>query len=341
MVVTNAIELPRDQYLHPTAPNEWWWHIGTLGAGDRVFGFEINAAMRSMFGQTISFTEIMLTDVQGQIHYEKTTVIPFDPAWAESDQTKPWYCRLTAANGDGSVSMTALASNIESMTVSASFVDAASGETVSFDLNMRQEGQPLLVWGDGVSPKPVGSGTDALQVYNYYYSFTNLQASGTITVGSETYQVKGVTWMDHEYGAFASSQAWVLQDAQLDNGVHLSSFFASTPPVEGQQTPSFVTILTPDGNSTFFNSLTTPLGPLWKSPEGVSYCLTYQVDIEDVGACLTFVSSMPDQEFASQYAPVYEGVATVAGHYGADAVRGTGWIEQALGPLQAKATAVP
>ena len=69
MVVTNAIELPRDQYLHPTAPNEWWWHIGTLGAGDRVFGFEINAAMRSMFGQTISFTEIMLTDVQGQIRY--------------------------------------------------------------------------------------------------------------------------------------------------------------------------------------------------------------------------------------------------------------------------------
>jgi predicted secreted hydrolase len=227
------------------------------------------------------------------------------------------------------------ASDFQTMKVAASFVDAASGETISFDLAMRQQGQPLLVWGDGVSPQPVGSGTDPLQIYNYYYSFTNLQASGTISIGSEVFQVLGTTWMDHEYGAFASAQAGVLQDAQLNNGVHLSSFFSSITPVEGQQTPSHVTILSPDGNSTFYNSLTTPLGPVWKSAEGVSYCLTYQVDIPDADACLTFVSSMPDQEFASQYAPVYEGVATVTGHYAGQAVSGTAWIEQALGPLTA------
>ena len=39
-----VLTLPKDMYLHLGAPTEWWWHIGTLRAGNRTFGFEINAA---------------------------------------------------------------------------------------------------------------------------------------------------------------------------------------------------------------------------------------------------------------------------------------------------------
>jgi hypothetical protein len=57
----SAIFLPADQYLHRGAPTEWWWHVGTLQSGDRIFGFEINAAAFSDRGY--AFSQIMLTDV--------------------------------------------------------------------------------------------------------------------------------------------------------------------------------------------------------------------------------------------------------------------------------------
>jgi predicted secreted hydrolase len=91
-----VLRLPQDMYLHPGAPTEWWWHIGTLTAGERVFGFEINAA--SFEGQGFAFTQIMLTDVATGRHYKRTTpYVPsvFDPdRWAQSDASQDWYARL-------------------------------------------------------------------------------------------------------------------------------------------------------------------------------------------------------------------------------------------------------
>jgi predicted secreted hydrolase len=92
-----VLKMPQDMYLHIGAPTEWWWHIGTLQAGSRVFGFEINAASFARSG--LAFTQIMLTDVATQRHFQRTTVfVPpflFDPnGWAESDPGKPWRARL-------------------------------------------------------------------------------------------------------------------------------------------------------------------------------------------------------------------------------------------------------
>ncbi|MFO1313942.1 MAG: lipocalin-like domain-containing protein [Burkholderiales bacterium] len=91
-----VLRLPQDMYLHEGAPTEWWWHIGTLRAGERVFGFEINAA--SFEGQGFAFTQVMLSDVARDRHYQRTTpFVPlvFEPRrWAESDPAKDWYARL-------------------------------------------------------------------------------------------------------------------------------------------------------------------------------------------------------------------------------------------------------
>ncbi len=93
-----VLRLPQDMYLHLGAPTEWWWHIGTLRAGERVFGFEINAA--SFEGQGFAFTQVMLSDVARNAHYQRTT--PFVPpvfapsGWAQSDPSKSWYAHLGA-----------------------------------------------------------------------------------------------------------------------------------------------------------------------------------------------------------------------------------------------------
>jgi predicted secreted hydrolase len=99
-----GIHLPADQYMHPGAPTEWWWHVGTLKAGDRTFGFEIDAASFAGYSTTpFAFTQIMLTDVSNDKHYQQTT--PYIPpalfnvdTWAQQDATKDWVVQLGDPN---------------------------------------------------------------------------------------------------------------------------------------------------------------------------------------------------------------------------------------------------
>src|SRR4051812_5901535 len=257
VAVTNAIELPRDQYAHVGAPSEWWWHIGTVRSGDRVFGFEMNATGRP--DGNYGFTQIMVSDILCQAHYQATSgVLPLPTDWAESDPSKDWSVKLAGTiGGNGAIAMQGAPGNCFDMQVDAQFFDATSGTPVSLSMRFVQDGQPLLVWGTGVH-EVNPDGKTPLEQNNYYYSFTRLAASGTITIAGEVWPVEGLTWMDHEYGWFGKGTNWVLQDAQLDNGVHLSSFAVGATPQVGVPYDSFTSILWPDGNTTFVKSVTTP-----------------------------------------------------------------------------------
>jgi len=321
------IELPQDHYAHPDQPTEWWWNIGTLRCGDRVFGFEItvNAHSVARDGQPpINFTEIMLTDVASGAHYQKTAGGLYAPDWAESDPAKDWYARMPAPDENGGgVSMTAPAADPLSMRVSAGFIDAATSMKIGFDLQLVQKGPPLIVFGTGRVAAP------APPQYNYYYSLAHLRASGTIRLGLETFEVEGTTWMDHEYGAFPSGTAWCLQDMQLDNGVHLSNFAAHIPPALDQEMASKATLLI-DGVSTFVDSRTTPRAPTWLSAKGTLYFLVWDVEIcAPVAASLRVTSLVAAQQFPDGPG-VYEGVASVVGTWDGKKVTGTAWNEQRI-----------
>jgi predicted secreted hydrolase len=409
----SAIHLPADQYMHPGAPTEWWWHVGTLEAGDRTFGFEINAA--SFAAEGFGFTQVMLTDVTNARHYERTT--PFVPpvlfdagTWAQQDVTKEWSVQLgdassplsaiavtaggsgytssptvTIAGGGGTgaaaiplldattgavsevvvvnpgtgytseptitisggggtgatayaypsyVTMSAPSGDpTEDMAVSALLDDETTQSVVSFDLTLSQQGPPFIVWGTGVKPAPGTTGTP-LQTNNYYYSLTHLQASGSISIDGESFDVTGVTWMDHEYGYFGTSTSpvkWILQDMQLDDGVSISNYAVIDPTTLrlNQATASNATIQRADGITYYVPTVVTPIGRTWLSPaSGSTYFLQLQVDIPGFDATLVATSLVDAQEFPVTGSSVYEGVAGATGTFEGHEVSGSAWIEQ-------------
>lgn len=85
MPVSPYITLPLDQYPHPGAPAEWWWHVGTLSAGSRTFGFEISAGgfLTSATVPAFLMANIMLTDVETGTHFQQLSAYPWDATWAE------------------------------------------------------------------------------------------------------------------------------------------------------------------------------------------------------------------------------------------------------------------
>ena len=337
-VLLPVILLPKDQFAHEGAPTEWWWHVGTLASADgRTFGFEINATGMSQYG----FTQIEITDVQKQINYQQVTpIVPLPSNWAEHDPTKPWRVNLGGTT-NGAISMQAINNNPLNMSVEAILLDAATSTPCKLSLQLCQEGWPLLVWGTGckeVNPE----GTTPLTKNNYYYSLTRLKASGYLIIGTEKIEVTGLTWMDHEYGAFpegspVAPDIWLLQDMQLSNGVHLSNYtnFGALPE-ENVPMNSHATVLGADGKSTFVDSVTTPLGPLYVSKKGVTYYTNFKVYINSPGfltAEFTVTSLMPAQVFVDpgKDPDVYEGVANCSGMFNESPVSGTAWIEQNLG----------
>lgn len=337
-----AIHLPLDQYGHKYedhgvtkyAPTEWWWHIGTLkevGGQQRTFGFEINAA--NLF--STGLLQISLTDVSKNAHYQKSATITNCPVdWAAYDPSKDWFVKLRD-DSDTSITMNAPKSAPTDMKVNASFNDA-SGTTCSFDLKLKQEGEPLLVWGTGVHV--VNSNKTApLEKNNFYYSLTNLQASGTIKMlkgdSAETIEVEGVTWMDHEYGAFPPNTKWILQDIQLENGVQLSNFaIVKQQLYPGEVLASNASILI--GGESYFIPTKLKLSEVEKVDEKYYFmALNIEIDYEELGitANLTVKSLVVDQVFCGPgNADIYEGVASVSGTYNNKAVSGSAWSEQNL-----------
>ena len=410
-----VLRLPDDMYRHDGAPTEWWWHTGTLRAGDRVFGFEINAA--SFTGQHFAMTQVSLSDVSAARHYERTQV--YGPApfgvfdvrqWAEGDPAKDWYARLgdpgwlvggfsvtsggsgytsaptVSIDGDGSgasgiavlddhggvtqivllkpgtgftqtptvtltggggsgatavavrnsVTMTApRADPTKDITVHSVLIDEETLDEVVFDLVFSQQGRPFFVWGTGIEPSAT---EQSLEKDNYYFSYTRLAASGTITVAGREYPVTGTTWMDHEYGFFGGATSdtrvrWLLQDMQLSNGYTISNagmIGEGYKPEIGVPVDAFATLQDADGELYYVSSTVTAVGELWTSPRtGNAYARQFRVEIPSFQADITVTTRLEDQEFSVGGAPIYEGTAEPAGTFLGEDVSGDAWIEQA------------
>jgi predicted secreted hydrolase len=218
------------------------------------------------------------------------------------------------------------------MVVKARLVDEKTQALVDFDLTLTQKGPPFIVWGFGAIPVPETLGLH-LQTKNYYYSLTRLQASGSITLDGEILPVTGVTWMDHEYGAFTAPGGrrvtWVLQDMQLDNGLHISNFSLKEPTLN-QKGTSFATVQKPDGTTYITLTGLTPKRA-WKSPVTQrTYFMELLVELPDFNASITVASLIDSQEFPVMAGPVYEGVASASGTFEGLPVSGTAWNEQAV-----------
>jgi predicted secreted hydrolase len=358
------VSLPKDMYLHTPAYNkllapngcqtEWWWHIGTLKSvdGKRTFGFEINAC--ALYKAGGAFTQVMLTDVEKQLHYHESKAgIAIPDLWAESDTSKPWFVALENVSMKGPQG-----DPTQKMSVKAKLTDGST--VVEFDLSMSQDGAPLYVFGDGTVLHP-GQKKPNLGENNFYFSLTRISTTGTIKIyhgevlEPEVIEVSGLTWMDHEWGNFTDksksgktqSVQWILQDMQLENGITLSNFTLSPPTLNVPMSSMATVQLEPGGKSHYVETSMTAIKavnyqiptPTKTDPNKTTertYFTEIVVSVPEFGIEAFVKSSMDKQLFAGG---IYEGVGTVTAVINATdnssgerktptETKGTAWVEQ-------------
>src|SRR5258708_35738601 len=203
---STGVRLPQDEAPHQQ-PQEWWYFSGHLWGVDpsghlHCCGFEyVTFQFVDLAPVPVYFGNFAVTDLtRGTFQYgaqQDSCPVPDTPR-SFSLHTAGW----TMSGGSGTD------------TLHADLPD------YTLDLQLRTT-EPAALHGDnGVIPfGPLGTSD--------YYSWTSLLASGTILDHGVPVKVTGLSWVDHQWGAFnfASGAGWDWFSVQLAGGRQYMLYF--------------------------------------------------------------------------------------------------------------------
>jgi len=214
---------PRDHGSHGDFKIEWWYITGHLFGDDgRRYGFQATffrsagsptnsaGADNPAFGsETLFLAHMALLDVQTGtfLHQQRLNRDGWDAFSATSE--------LNVRNGNWSLRMTD--TNRGTMVLRGSLGGAAN-----FQLAL-QPLKPLVVFGQNSVSRKAADPAAA----SYYLTFPRMEAVGEIRLPSETNQVRGEAWMDHEISSSqlgAEQQGWDWCCLQLKDGREIMAY---------------------------------------------------------------------------------------------------------------------
>lgn len=318
---------PRDHGQHPEHKIEWWYYTGNLDAADgRRFGYQLTffriGAVREPVSESawalrdVWMAHLAVTDAQGRRYFHADRLNRAGPGLAGAAAAtldvwnEDWSARLDAA---GTTRLLA--------------ADRAFGLALEL---APPAGPPVIHGRDGISQKGATAGNAS-----HYYSLTRLPTSGTLTLDGETVAVRGLSWMDHEFGSSfleEGQQGWDWFSAQFEDGSALMLF-----QLRHEQGPARTryagTWIAADGTLTALEAGDFELtgSEAWRSPATkAAYPLRWEMAIPKLDVRLTCRAVLADQEMRAALTPglhYWEGAVDYTGTRAGAALKGRGYLE--------------
>ncbi len=329
------IAFPADEGAHEAYQTEWWYYTGNLaGADGRRFGFQLTFFRRALApaedireresdwatGQ-LYLAHFALTDAAaGRFHsFERLARGAAGLAGAAADPYRVWL-------EDWEVASPRMAGpEARGGWDRPQRLRAADGP-VAIDLRLEPAKPPVLHGRRGYSPKGSEPGNAS-----YYYSYSRLQATGSITTADGRHAVEGLAWMDHEWSTSALSEeqvGWDWFSLQLEDGRELMAF--QLREADGGVSPiSSGSLIEPDGGSTSLEAQDFDIAVTdrWTSPRtGADYPAGWRLTVPAADLELDIEPLLADQELdiSLRY---WEGAVRVSGRSAGRPVAGRGYVE--------------
>lgn len=318
------LSFPKDHGKHPESQTEWWYFTGNLNSKDDRWGFQLTFFRRSMFKEKafkdsawgirdVYPAHFAITNVKDSLFFHSEIMSREGPGLAFSkDDDLHVTVKNWRAYRDGH--------NIRLHAVEGPY---------SIDLTLKPS-KPVVLHGDnGFSRK----GKDAGQA-SYYYSFTRMEAVGTLTFDGKSHEVNGLVWMDHEFGSsiLSGDQAgWDWFSIQLDDNTELMVF--SLRDRKGFFEKPFGTFVQADGKALELSEKGIRIIPLgsWASPRTkTKYPAGWKIIVQDEEIELSVRPVISDQELStgeSTQVVYWEGAIDVTGNRKGQRVTGRGYVE--------------
>lgn len=323
-------EFPRDHGSHDRFSTEWWYFTGHLWdeEGNR-YGFELTFFRAGIVPpdqrtdeevskwtlEDLALTHFALTDVERgtfEFHELLNRQSPWTANAASGDLdvwNGSWYARR---RNDGTIAI------------------FANGKDDSIELELMPEKDPVIHGENGLSVKSNEEG-----YASHYYTLSRLAATGTISSGGRERTVRGLAWMDHEFGSAVLNRGQVGWDwfaVQLDDGSELMVYYIRTADGTPDSTSSG-TLIRADGSSIHLDrdDFRIEARDEWRSPaSGATYPIDWRIEVPAFGIDLDLEPVLEDQELrteASTQITYWEGAVSVNGRSGTSPVRGWGYVE--------------
>lgn len=272
---------------------EWWYVTGRLqDAKGTLWLYQFTIFHQAkLFGQGY-LLDLALTDYStGQHLFEES---------ATTNPRKAYGHRNTIVFEGSTISLTHEGIDIH-----------ADGKKMQFELRLQPEKPPVWQANDGVEAMGIPGEKNQM---SYYYSFTRLKTSGTISFldrqGKRIEKsVTGNSWLDRQWGNFNES-GWDWFSLRLFDGNDIMLYaFPKTGFREG-------TLAGPKGGTTTFRnySYTTEK---WQTIGGSRFGLEWSVDLPVIGKRLRVVALSPNNYNPNRVIGYWEGLCKVYDQSGA------------------------
>ena len=321
------LAFPADHYSHPDFKTEWWYYTGHL---ETVSG--------KRYGYQVTFFRFGLRDRQAQIKDQPPLFSELYMAhFALSDiNQKKFFFRERINRGYGAKAGAATDRYLvwnedwkvegDSKTHSIQVHDQGT----SLKLKLTSLKPPVLHGENGLSQKGEGDGRAS-----YYYSLTRMQTEGELSLDGKREKVRGLSWMDHEFGSNQLREdqvGWDWFSMQLDNGTELMLYLIRRK--DGSADPfSSGTLVNADGTTQHLalNEFRIEVLEHWKSPKsGALYPMKWKVTIPAKEVELEITPAFRDQELITQRSTrvtYWEGAVGIRAAVRGKTIGGVGYVE--------------
>jgi len=327
---------PADHYSHPDFKTEWWYYTGHL-----------QAESGKRYGYQVTFFRFGVRDRQKNMKEPPLFTDLYMAHFALSDiaaQKFTFRERINRGYGDkaGAATDRYLVCNedwkVEGDEKNHRIFVSDRGTTLRLSLNSLKP--PVLHGGRGHSQKGEGEGRAS-----YYYSLTRMQTDGELTIDGKTEKVRGLSWMDHEFGSNQLREdqvGWDWFSIQLDNQTDLMLYLMRRK--DGSVDPySSGTLVNADGTTQHLalGDYRVEILDRWKSPKSdASYPMKWKVTVPGREVELEITPAFADQELItnrSTRVTYWEGAVSVRGTFRNKPIAGHGYVEMTgyAGSMQA------
>jgi predicted secreted hydrolase len=327
------LRFPEDHGAHPGYRTEWWYYTGNVESdGGERFGFQLtffrnqisppgserswpepHSAWRA---QQLYLAHAALSDISGKHFYH-------------AENTARGALGLAGVDQDEGAT-TVFLENWSAMLAPSRQTIHATADQFALDLTLTPAKEPALHGESGYSLK--GATPERASCY---YSFTHLDARGTVAIGGQQFQVNGLAWMDHEFSSSPLDPdlaGWDWLSLQLSNNSELMIYLLRRS--DGTySSASSGTFVDPEGRAAHLDREDFSVEVLdhWKSPRSrARYPSRWRVTVPALQTALTIRPNLEDQEMEtpeSTRITYWEGSVSVEGTSHGRLVSGNGYVE--------------
>lgn len=323
-----TFHFPEDHGPHPEFKTEWWYLTGHLRtAEDRSFGYQFTLfrialappseadtiAASAWRTRQLYMAHLALSDIaEGRFYaFERLSRGALGLAGATARPFRAWLENWQLAQAGPEVFPWRL---------------GASEGAVTLELTLTPLKPVVLQGNQGLDPKGPKPGNAS-----YYYSISRLATTGMLRIGSQTYTVEGLSWLDREWSTSALGEdqvGWDWFALQLDHGYDLMWYRLRRR--DGSESPwSRGALIDPEGRSLPLESGAVQLEvrDTWTSPHSqLTYPSAWHLRVPAQELELYIRPRLKDQEL-NVSVRYWEGAVAVEGQHRGQKVKGLGYVE--------------